>query len=129
MNPMAVQQLKAQLRAADLAIDQKQREQSQLQTSVRTYQDRIQSSPDVAAQYKQLTRDYDTAKGFYDELLGKMNQSKMATDLERRQEGEQFRVMDKPNLPDEPHIPKTNRICFRWIRRRNRTWIVDIGIS
>ena len=29
-----------------------------------------------------------------------MNQSKMATDLERRQQGEQFKLMDEPNLPE-----------------------------
>jgi len=39
-------------------------------------------------------------------LLGKMNQSKMATDLEKREEGEQFRVMDEPNLPESPVFPK-----------------------
>ena len=61
-------------------------------------------------QFKNLTRDYETAQQFYDELLKKMNQSKMATDLERRQQGEQFRVMDEPNLPDAPAFPK--RIMF-----------------
>ena len=30
----------------------------------------------------------------------------MATDLERRQQGEQFRVMDEPNLPESPSSPK-----------------------
>ncbi len=30
----------------------------------------------------------------------------MATDLERRQQGEQFRVMDEPNLPEAPFSPK-----------------------
>jgi capsular polysaccharide biosynthesis protein len=30
----------------------------------------------------------------------------MATDLEKRQQGEQFRVMDEPNLPDGPSFPK-----------------------
>jgi capsular polysaccharide biosynthesis protein len=35
-----------------------------------------------------------------------VNQSKMATDLEKRQQGEQFKVMDEPNLPDEPSYPK-----------------------
>ena len=57
-------------------------------------------------EYKELTRDYNTAQKFYDDLLTKMNHSKMATDLERRQEGEQFRVMDEPNLPDSPSFPK-----------------------
>jgi len=30
----------------------------------------------------------------------------MATDLERRQEGEQFQVLDPANLPDTPSFPK-----------------------
>ncbi|MBS1815519.1 MAG: lipopolysaccharide biosynthesis protein [Acidobacteria bacterium] len=101
-----VQQLRAQIRASEQGIMAKRREQMQLQSSIRMYQDRIQSSPLVEEQYKQVTRDYQTAQKFYDDLLAKMNQSKMATDLERRQQGEQFRVMDEPNLPDSPSFPK-----------------------
>lgn len=102
----AVQQLRAQLHAADIGIQAKRREQAQLQSNINMYQSRIQSSPLVEQQYKQLTRDYQTAQAFYDDLLGKMNQSKMATDLEKRQQGEQFRIMDEPNLPDAPFSPK-----------------------
>ena len=102
----SVQQLRAQVRSAEIGILAKQREQGQIQSQIHMYQDRIQSSPLVEQQYKQLTRDYTTAQTFYDELLNKMNQSKMATELEKQQEGEQFRVMDEPNLPDQPFSPK-----------------------
>ncbi len=102
----AIQQLRAQLRALDLSIQAKRAEQAQIQSDVRTYQDRIQSSPLVEEQYKELTRDYTTAETFYNDLLTKMNHSKMATDLERAQQGEQFRIMDEPNLPDGPTFPK-----------------------
>ena len=108
--PAAVQQLRAQLRALDQGISAKRHDQATISNQVRVYQERIQSSPLVQEQYKTLTRDYETAQQFYDELLKKMNQSKMATDLERRQQGEQFRVMDEPNLPDAPYFPK--RIVF-----------------
>ena len=104
--PMALQQLRAQLHAQDQAIAQKRQSEGQIQAQIRMYQGRIQSSPDVQEQFKALTRDYQTAQHFYDELLTKMNQSKMATDLERRQQGEQFRVMDQPNLPEAPTFPK-----------------------
>jgi hypothetical protein len=60
----------------------------------------------VEAEYKELTRDMATANGFYTDLLAKINRSKMATDLEKHSEGEQFRVMDEPNLPDSPSYPK-----------------------
>ena len=102
----AVQQMRAQLRAMDQAIQSKRKEQADIQANIHMYQERIQSSPLIEAQFKSLTRDYQTAQAFYDDLLTKMNQSKMATDLEKRQEGEQFRVMDEPNLPDAPTSPK-----------------------
>jgi polysaccharide chain length determinant protein (PEP-CTERM system associated) len=103
---LGVQQLRAQIHAVELGIAAKKQEQDQIQANVRLYQDRIQSSPMVEEEYKQLTRDHQTAQTFYDTLLTKMNQSKMATDLEKRQQGEQFRIMDEPNLPDSPTYPK-----------------------
>jgi polysaccharide chain length determinant protein (PEP-CTERM system associated) len=102
----AVQQLRAQLKALEQGTVQKQHDQANIQSQIRMYQGRISSSPLVQEEYKNVTRDYQTAQGFYDDLLKKMNASKMATDLERRQQGEQFRVMDEPNLPDSPTFPK-----------------------
>jgi polysaccharide chain length determinant protein (PEP-CTERM system associated) len=104
--PLALQQLRAQLRAMDQSIAQKKRDQGAIQAQLRLYQDRVASSPQVEEEYKSITRDSQTAQAFYDDLLNKMNQSKMATDLERRQQGEQFRVMDEPNLPEAPFSPK-----------------------
>jgi polysaccharide chain length determinant protein (PEP-CTERM system associated) len=107
---LSVQQLRAQLRGIETAILQKEHQQAQLQSQIRGYQARIQSTPAVQEQFKNITRDHATAQQFYDDLLGKMNQSKMATDLEKRQQGETFKVMDAPNLPEEPTFP--NRLVF-----------------
>jgi polysaccharide chain length determinant protein (PEP-CTERM system associated) len=103
---LGVQQLRAQLRAMDQAIAQKKRDQGAIQSQLKVYQERVASSPQVEEEYKSITRDSQMAQAFYDDLLNKMNQSKMATDLERRQQGEQFRVMDEPNLPEAPFSPK-----------------------
>jgi capsular polysaccharide biosynthesis protein len=64
----------------------------------------------VEQEFKQITRDHETALQFYNNLLAKTNESSMATDLERRQQGEQFQVLDAANLPDEPVFP--NRYAF-----------------
>jgi polysaccharide chain length determinant protein (PEP-CTERM system associated) len=105
-----LQQLKAQLRAAQQAMEDAKRDQTRIEQQVRTYESRIESSPQVEAEYKQITRDHQTAVDFYNSLLKKMNDSSMATALEQRQQGEQFRIMDAPNLPDAPIFP--NRIMF-----------------
>jgi len=52
-----------------------------------------------------LTRDYQTALNFYNELLKKRDEAQMATELERRQQGENFRVLDPPSFPERPSFP------------------------
>ncbi len=106
VEPVNVQQLRATIRAQEQGITEKRQEQANLQHSISIYQSRIESSPLVEEQYKEITRDDPPAQNFYDDLLAKMNQSKMATDLELRQQGQRFRVMDAPNLPDTPSFPK-----------------------
>ena len=105
-----LQQLKAQLRVAQQSMADEKQQQARIEQQIRTYEVRIQSSPRVEEQYKQITRDHDTALQFYNSLLAKMNESSMATALEQRQQGEQFRVMDAPNLPDAPSFP--NHVLF-----------------
>jgi polysaccharide chain length determinant protein (PEP-CTERM system associated) len=105
-DPISIQQLRAQLRAMEQGIQQKKRDQAAIQGQLHMYQERVSASPAVEEEYKSITRDSATAQAFYDDLLNKMNQSKMATDLEKRQQGEQFRVMDEPNLPESPAFPK-----------------------
>jgi uncharacterized protein involved in exopolysaccharide biosynthesis len=73
-------------------------------------QGKLQLTPAIAQEYKALTRDYQTALNIYNDLLKKQNDSEMATDLERRQQGEQFRVLDPPSLPQRPTYP--NRPVF-----------------
>ena len=108
--PLEIQQLRAQVHQADLAIDEKKKEQAQLQQQIRTLQGRIQLTPMVQQEYKSLTRDYQTALDFYNDLLKKRDAAQMATDLERRQQGENFRVLDPPSYPETPSFP--NRRIF-----------------
>jgi uncharacterized protein involved in exopolysaccharide biosynthesis len=105
VEPLQIQQLHAQLKAMDSAVKDKEREQVEIRKQIKNYEARVQLSPAVEEQYKALTRDYQTAVTMYNDLLNKKNQSVMATDLERKQQGEQFRVMDPPNLPETPTYP------------------------
>jgi polysaccharide chain length determinant protein (PEP-CTERM system associated) len=108
--PAQIAQLRAGIHTMEQVIAEKTKEQAKIQQEIRVYQDRVQSSPAVEQQYKELTRDYQTALDFYNDLLKKRDQSTMATDLERHQEGEQFKILDPANLPDQPSFP--NRPAF-----------------
>jgi uncharacterized protein involved in exopolysaccharide biosynthesis len=102
----AVQKARADLRGIALAIQNKQKEQQQLLDQIRTYQQRIQSTPEVEEQYKELNRDATTSLAHYNELLAESQQAKEATALESRQEGESFRLLDDASLPESPIFPK-----------------------
>jgi polysaccharide chain length determinant protein (PEP-CTERM system associated) len=109
-DPPQLMQLKFQLKSLEQSITSSKQEQTGLQQDIRAYEAKIAASPLVEEEYKQITRDHETALEFYNTLLKKMNESSMATALEQRQQGEQFRVMDAANLPDGPSYP--NRTYF-----------------
>jgi polysaccharide chain length determinant protein (PEP-CTERM system associated) len=110
VEPSAITQLRAQVHTYDQVIAEKTKEQEQIKQQIKMYQDRVQSSPAVEQQYKELTRGYQTALESYNELQKKRDDSSMATELERKQQGEQFRVLDPANLPEQPSFP--NRPLF-----------------
>jgi polysaccharide chain length determinant protein (PEP-CTERM system associated) len=101
-----IQQLRAKLRQDDQNIADLTKRQAQIQEQITQLQGRLQASPVVEQQLKEITRNYQTAQDFYNELLKKRQQSAMATDLEHQQESEQFRVLDPPSLPASPSFPK-----------------------
>jgi uncharacterized protein involved in exopolysaccharide biosynthesis len=93
-----------------LVITEKSKEQEQIKQQIKTYESFVQSSPVVEQKYKELTRGYQTALDSYADLQKKRDDAQRASDLERQQEGEQFRVLDPANLPDKPSFP--NRPLF-----------------
>jgi len=103
---MATVQLRAQIHGIEQQIDEKHKMQDQITAQIRSYQGKIQASPEVAEQYKELTRDYATEQTLYDTLRAKMGQSQMSTELENRSEGEMFNVLDAASLPIDAVYPK-----------------------
>jgi len=103
--PSQIQQMRSQLRAYDEAIGAAKKTQERLQGQIELLQSRVQMSPMVEQQYKEITRDHQMALDFYDELLKKKNESEMATNLEQGQQGEHFVIMDPANLPKDPTFP------------------------
>ncbi len=108
--PPQIQQLRLQVHNMDIFVKQKTQDQARLRQLLASYQRRLSMSPAVEEEYKAITRDHQTALQFYNDLLAKTDQSEMARDLERRQQGEQFRLMDPADLPEKPSFP--NRPLF-----------------
>jgi len=105
-DPSAALQLKSQLEANRLEIENLSREEEKLKTGIEQYQKRLNQTPVREQQLAGVLRNYDQLKQDYADLLNKETQSRLSADLEKRQEGQQFRMVDQPSLPTVPSSPK-----------------------
>jgi len=105
-----VLQLESQIKANDQEVSDSQNELTQLESQIKAYQSRLNITPVREQQLADLTRDYNQSKSNYDSLLQKQQQSQLATNLEKSQQGQQFRIIDPPSLAQRPFSP--NRVRY-----------------
>ena len=108
--PLQLQQLRFKIQQENTTIAELTKKQGQLEQEIRVIEARVQSSPIVEQELKELTRNYETALDSYKDLLRKQGTSKMGNDLEHQQEGERFTILDPPSLPTAPSFP--NKLKF-----------------
>ena len=87
-------------------------EEKKLKEQLYFYQKRIEDTPKKEQEMQLLTRDYDLLKTSYQSLLDKRIQAQMAENLERKQQGEQFRILDPARLPEKPIRPDRPKILL-----------------
>jgi len=87
-----------------------QQEESDLKRKVSQYQRRVESAPVREQQLLRLTRDYENTKANYDDLLNKRQEATLSENLEKRQQGEKFQILDEANLPEKPYLPNRPKI-------------------
>lgn len=86
-------------------ITDKTADEQRLRGVLATYQRRIEAAPARDSELAELTRDYETLQQSYRALLAKKQESQIAANLERRQIGEQFKILDPARLPEKPSKP------------------------
>ena len=101
-----IQQLRAKIKLDDISIADALKHQAQIQQQISQLQSRVQASPMVEQQLKELMRNYQTASDMYNDLLKRQQSSSMVGELESKQQSETFRVLDPPSLPLSPSFPR-----------------------
>ena len=105
-------QVKSQLEANQLEIENLGKDQKRLEEQIALYQRRLNLTPVREQQLNTVLNDYNESKKNYDDLLGKKTQSQLASSLEQQQQGQQFRIVDPPTLPTRPSSPSRLKICL-----------------
>jgi uncharacterized protein involved in exopolysaccharide biosynthesis len=81
-----------------------------LKEQMALYQRRIEETPKREQEMVELNRDYDILRVYYQTLVDKKYQSRMAENLERKQQGGQFMILDPARLPEKPVKPNRNSL-------------------
>ena len=101
-----MQLLKAQVVSTDAEISSLKKENERTHKEIAYLQNKVERAPRREQELIALTRDYDNLKKSYDSLLKKRLDANISENLEERQKGEQFQVLDPANLPERPFKPK-----------------------
>jgi polysaccharide biosynthesis transport protein len=97
--------LQAQLDAAEAEVGKGREEQRRLSTAIAGYRRRVEAIPVREQEIAELQRDYEMSKAHYAQLLDKQLSAETATQLEIRQKGEKFTVVDPAVAADRPTSP------------------------
>jgi polysaccharide biosynthesis transport protein len=103
--PTAMMQIQSQIKSNQLEIQNYQQRERTLQSEISTYQSRLNLTPTTEQEMAEVSRGYEESQSNYNSLLQKQMQSQLATSLEQRQQGEQFRVLDPASMPVKPSSP------------------------
>ena len=98
-----ISDLKAELEVIDHQITAGETEADRLKRAIADYQFKVDAVPTRESELVELTRDYSTLQATYMSLLTKREDSKIAANLQRRESGEQFRIVDPASLPEKPY--------------------------
>jgi polysaccharide chain length determinant protein (PEP-CTERM system associated) len=103
------QEMEGQLVITDLDIKRMKDEEAKIKAKISEYQARVENIPVRELAMTSLTRDYQNTNETYQSLLRKNQEAQQAENLERRQKGEQFKVVDPARIPEKPFSPNIPR--------------------
>jgi capsular polysaccharide biosynthesis protein len=81
-----------------------------LNQEIRDYQRRIEAAPKLEQELLTIKRDYDNIRASYNSLLNRKLEADIAVNMEKKQKGEQFQIVDVARLPEKPVSPDFRKI-------------------
>ena len=102
--------LRAEYDSLGRTIAVKRAEADRLESLSRDYKQRVDVAPALESELTQLMRDYETMQTTYTTLLKKSEDAKVASNVEERQVGQQFKIIDPARVPERPTSPDRLRM-------------------
>ena len=86
-----------------------------LKAQIKLYQRRVEDTPKREQELISLKRDYENIKATYNSVLARKLEAEIALNMELKEKGEQFRILDPPRASTKPVSPNLNLIFLACI--------------
>ena len=108
LNPV-VSSLVAQRDNLETEVTIFQKQIANIQKRMERYQQRIDETPNRELDLNNLKRDYKNIQKIYNSLLNRLLEAELSVNMEKKQKGEQFRILDYARLPEKPITPNVKK--------------------
>ena len=105
-------ELKNQMVITDMQIRRLADEERNIAAQMGSYRARIEQAPAREQEMAALLREYQSTRETHERLMKKSQDAQQAENLEKKQKGEQFRVIDPARLPEKPFSPDIPKILL-----------------
>lgn len=107
LNTFKINLASVKLRVANLQLEEKS-----VLKGLNTYIKRVENTPKREEELIGLSRDNEILRETYHSLLDKKLDAKLSENLEKKQKGENFIILDPAEIPMEPHFPKNIHVVM-----------------
>jgi polysaccharide biosynthesis transport protein len=113
-NPVYIQ-VKGELDSLIVEREGAVKKRDELQAKLDDYEKRMNKSPEVEREFREMSRDLESAQLKYQEILSKQTEVQVSQNLETERKGEKFTLIEPPQPPEKPISP-------------NRPLVVAVGL-
>ncbi len=93
-----------------LEIEELSLDIAKIADKIKNYQQRVEDTPKKAQELMSLKRDYQDVKETYHSILKRKLEAEISVNMERKQKGEQFKIIDPAKLPETPVSPDMKKL-------------------
>ena len=83
---------------------------AKINQEIQVYQKRVENTPKREEELLSLQRDYENIQESYNSLLNRQLEAQIAVNMEKKQKGEQFQVIDRAQVPRNPVSPDMKKL-------------------
>lgn len=110
MPNFAAMQQDVQLKQVKTEMAKIQSDILKIENQMKLYQIRVEDTPKRELELQSLQRDYSNIQTVFNSLLDRQLEAELSVNMEKKQKGEQFRILDHARLPEKPISPNVKML-------------------